>query len=207
MSLNYWSRIDSCIHLSFLRDFHVTHPLCMRDTHVSDCHPFIQNVVLDGGCRAFSASSLMSSWEGLWGFSPAPAVERRAQLHYSRVACMLTFTFHHSLSAFLLFWSGKHMRDSNLHFNYIAEVIRCYLALVIECALRQPSTTEKLPLESHSLSVCSCVWVQPICVCLCTFVYCCVYVCGCVWDWVSWRNREPSRQTDTDTGNLFYLSA
>lgn len=45
------------------------------------------------------------------------------------------------------------MRDSNLHFNYIAEVIRCYLALVIECALRQPSATAMIPPESNSLGM------------------------------------------------------
>lgn len=69
------------------------------------------------------------------------------------------------------------MRDSNLHFNYIAQVIRCYLALVIECALRQPSATVKQPLESHSLSVRECVCVcvsvcaSPVYVCLRVFVY------------------------------------
>ncbi|TNN51640.1 hypothetical protein EYF80_038156 [Liparis tanakae] len=49
------------------------------------------------------------------------------------------------------------MRDSNLHFNYVAQVIRCYLAPVIGCALRQPGTTVKQPRESHSLSVPVCV--------------------------------------------------
>lgn len=68
------------------------------------------------------------------------------------------------------------MRDSNLHFNYIARVIRCYLALVIECALRQPSTTAKQPPESHSLSVCARVCEFYLSV----FVFVCLCVCVCV---------------------------
>lgn len=121
------------------------------------------------------------------------------QLCHSGVARSRS-TLYLSLPAFLLFWSGKHMRDSNLHFNYIAQVIRCYLALVIECALRQPSATVKQPLESHSLSVCACVWVLSICVCLCVCVCVslCACVCVCVWkrDSESWRNGETNRPTE-----------
>lgn len=93
------------------------------------------------------------------------------------------------------------MRDSNLHFNYIAQVIRCYLALVIECALRQPSTTVKQPLESHSLSACACVC--EFCLSVFVFVCLCILLCVCVCkrDGESWRNRE--RQTDRPRDRLW----
>lgn len=124
------------------------------------------------------------------------------------VECPLIFALYHSLPAFLLFWSGKHMRDSNLNFNYIAQVIRCYLALLIECALRQPSATVKQPLESQSLSVCACVWVPSICVCLCVCVRLRVCVCACKRDRVSWRNRErpTDRQRDRVWEGALFIS-
>lgn len=126
-------------------------------------------------------------------------MERHVHLCHSGVARSRS-TLYHSLPAFLLFWSGKHMRDSNLHFNYIAQVIRCYLALVIECALRQPSTTVKQPLENHSLSVCACVWVQSFCVCLCVFVYSSVCVCMCVCACVCERESARAGGTERPTG-------
>lgn len=100
----------------------------------------------------------------------------------------------HSLPAFLLFWSGKHMRDSNLHFNYIAQVIRCYLALVIECALRQPCATAKHPLESHSLCVCMCVSSSYLCLSL--------RVCVCICVKESWRNSRPTERQTLGTSSI-----
>lgn len=111
-----------------------------------------------GGFNFISGTS--SSWEVQRAFSLSPAMERHVPLCHSGVARSRS-TLDRSLPAFLLFWSGKRTRDSNLHFNYIAQVIRCYLALVIECAVRQPSTAVKQPPESHGLTVC----VQ-VCVCV-----------------------------------------
>lgn len=119
-------------------------------------------------------------------------------------------TFHSlycSLPAFLLFWSGKHMRDSNLHFNYIAQVIRCYLALVIECALRQPSTTVKQPRESHRLSVCArvraCVSSIYPCLSLRVCVSACVWVCVKESRRERWRNSRPTERHTLGTVSIY----
>lgn len=85
------------------------------------CHTLIQSAVEEG---VVGGGIQFSKWHNVLlrrmvRLLSVSSSRKALQLCHSGVACSRS-TLYLSLPAFLLFWSGKHMRDSNLHFNYIA---------------------------------------------------------------------------------------